>query len=143
MGRLNLRLLLGLLAVLLVAPAQAEQSVREGEFVVHYSAVNTTSLPTDILRGFGIVPAPKRRLLVVNVQNGNAQVAASASGTARNLMQQSQKLDLRAAPQASMLDLLATFEASEGEVLIFELSVQPQGAPRPIAIRFQQQFYND
>jgi hypothetical protein len=70
-------------------------------------------------------------------------VPASATGTARSLIGHVQELPLRSAREGEVHYVLAEFQVVPQEWLAFELQVSPQGAPRPLPVRFRQQFYPD
>jgi hypothetical protein len=135
------------LALSWIGVAHAEQYVQDGEFVVHYAAVPTVMLAAEVAQQFGIARNPRFALLMLNAQRGTVQknisVPADGEGEARNLVGHKQPLRLRRAQEGDVHYLLAEVEALNGEVLIFKLSVTPQGATRPLEIKFQQQFYSE
>ncbi len=143
------RLLVLIVGLLLSLFARAADTIQEQGYLLHYSAINTLSLTEDIARQFGI----KRRkshaifLLSPRAQNaleaGSDPVRALASGTVRRLTGQRQTLQWREIEIDGQFDLVAEFEIQNGEKLAFDVSVKPEGAVRPISIRFLQQFYRD
>ena len=70
-------------------------------------------------------------------------ISAAASGVVRRLTGQRQLLAWREVSTGSQRDLIAEFEIPDGEHLAFDISVKPEGASYPLAIRFNQQFYRD
>ncbi len=137
-----------LLGLLLGLPTHAEQFIDSGDYRVHYSAINSTQLTPDVARRFDIARTRGEALLVLNAQRRDADgryvpIAASASGQARSLIGQVEKLKLRAMREAEVYYVLAPFQVLDGEFLTLELSVLPEGAAAAIPLKFQQQFYRD
>lgn len=133
---------------LFAAPAAAEQIVRDGEYLVHYAAMPTMAIAPEVARQFGVTRARGSILLLLNAQRLDADgrtlpVPASASGTARSLTGHEQRLALRTVSQGGVHDVIAEARALDGEFLVFDLSVQIQGAPRPLSVRFKQQFFDE
>ncbi len=135
-------------ALLWIGAAQAEQFVRDGDFIVHYVALPSTSITPEVARHFAIQRSGKLSLLVLNAQKETApgktvSLPATATGTVTSLIGHVQPLDLQPAREGDVHYLLAQFEAVDQEILKFDLQITPQGATRPIALKFQQQFYRD
>lgn len=127
-----------------VVPAWAQQSVTGGGVTVHYSAINTTSLPADAARRLGITPRKSHALLLLSPRREDASpgsLGARASGHVRRLTGQRQDLVFRSVDTDGQRDLIAEFEIQDGERLAFDLSVLPEGVNAPLSLRFQQQFY--
>lgn len=145
-------LAIGLLATaamlgLLASPeAVAQNSVRSGEFEVHYSAIGSSSLAPEVARRYAITRSAARGLLNVAVLGDDADgvqqaVGAIVTGAATNLAGQRQVLAIREVREGSAIYYLAEPRVGDAETLNFELTVVPHGANRPIEIRFQQQFF--
>ncbi len=137
-----------LLLLLLSLSVRAEQYIDQGDYRIHYSAINSTQLTPEVARSFNVKRTRGEALLVLNAQRRDAEgryqpVAATASGQARSLIGQVEKLQLRAVRESEVHYLLAPFEVLDGEFLTLELSVSPEGAGAPIPLKFQQQFYRD
>lgn len=140
---------LGLAAALLwIGGARAEQFVRDGNFIVHYVALPSTSITPEVARHFAIQRSGNLSLLVLNAQRETApgktvSLPATAAGTVTSLIGHVQPLNLQPAREGKVHYLLAQFQAVDQEVLQFDLQITPQGAARPITLKFQQQFYRD
>ncbi len=138
-----------LLAGLLLSTSTfAQQLVRDGSTVVHYSAMSTQDLSPEMARQYGIRQGSRRAMLLLNLQHETAPgkstpLRGTATGTARNLMGDVQTLTLRPAGADSSQDLIAEFEFSHLEFLIFDIDVRPEGSTRPLKVHFQQQFFSD
>ncbi len=127
----------------------AADTIREQGYLLHYSATNTLSLTEDVAHQFGIQRRKSHAILLLSPRAENVReesslpVHALASGTVRRLTGQRQTLQWREIEIDGQFDLVAEFEIQNGEKLAFDVSVKPEGAVRPISIRFLQQFYRD
>jgi hypothetical protein len=136
------------LALLVCVGAQAQQPLRDGASIVHYAALATTDLSPAMARQYGIGQRSDRALLLLNLQRETAPgktvpLHGSATGIARNLLGDVQPLHFRPADASNSGDLIAEFDVSHLEFLNFEIEVRPDGAPRPLTFKFQQQFFTD
>jgi hypothetical protein len=143
-----MRLCLLGLCLLLCLPAAAEQRVEQDGFIVHYAAIRTTDLTPEVARQFNVRRRGKQALLVLNAQRVEdsgtvVPIAATATGRVTSLLGHLQKLDLRPVQEGPVHYVLAEFETLNREYLTVDVQLTPQGAARPIRIKFQQQFYND
>lgn len=134
--------------LLCINTAHAEQFVRNGQFIVHYVALPSTSITPEVARHFGISRTGKLSLLVLNAQLETApgkttSLPATATGTVTSLIGHVQQLELRPAREGDVHYVIAQFEAVDQEILKFDLQITPQGSTKPIALKFQQQFYRD
>jgi hypothetical protein len=137
------------LALLLAAiVAQAQQPLRDGASIVHYAALATTDLSAAMAQQYGIRQRSDRALLLLNLQRESAPgktspLRGTATGIARNLLGEVQTLQFRPADASNSGDLIAEFDVSHLEFLNFEIEVRPEGALRPLTLKFQQQFFTD
>ncbi len=135
-------LLCGLLFAL---PVLAQNSVRSGDLVVHYNAVPTTSLTTDVARQYGITRSANRALVNVSVRRGepgvDQAVPAEVSVAATNLNGQRSELRVREVREGDAIYYLAEARIQGQETLNFELEVTAEGATAPIKASFRQEFF--
>lgn len=136
---------LALLAALLrTAPALAERSHTDGEYVIHYNALPTTALSPDVARTYGITRSGTRALLNVAVLRqsaGDAEprpVGAEVAARVRHLTGQSLPIELREVRDQDAIYYIGEFRIRGREDLRFELDVRPEGAGRTITARFEQ-----
>jgi hypothetical protein len=139
-------LVLLLLVGLMSTGAFAQNSLHQGEFEVHFSALASTTLSPQIARQYAITRSSSRALLNVAIlrqhdDGGTSAVTAHITGSATNLAGQRQNLTLREVREGDAIYYLAEPRTSEGETLRFELDVIPEGSDRVIDIRFEQQFF--
>lgn len=137
------------LALALFTPiVHAEQVVRDGDVIIHYSAVRTTLLTPEVATRFGIRRSRNQALLVLNAQRDEGgplpkPIPATATGYATTLLGHRQNLKLTPKREGDVHYVLATFETLNGEYITLDLQVTPEGHSKPIPVRWQQQFYND
>lgn len=145
-----IRSLCMLLVVLLSisSSAHAEQFVRDGNYIVHYVALPSTSITPEVAQHFGIQRSGGLSLLVLNAQLETApgkttSLSATATGTVTSLIGHVQPLSLKPAREGDVHYVIAQFQAVDQEILKFDLQITPNGASKPIPLKFQQQFYRD
>ena len=116
-----------------------------GSHVVHFSAQTTDQLSLEIAQAYQIQRSPERAMVNISVirKSDNAAVAAAITVTTRNLTQQLKNVKLRPITEQDAIYYIGETRVANRETLIFEISVQPEGANRPSEIRFQRQFYTD
>mgnify|MGYP001563535898 CR=1 FL=1 len=135
------------LLLLAVMPASAQQAVDAGDYRVLYAAINSAQLTPEIARRYGITRARDTALITFNAQrrDGGSYTAVAATGTAtvRSLIGNRQKLDLRPLREQGIDTLIGTTQFADGEYLIIDAQVLPQGSSTPIPVSFKQQFYRD
>jgi hypothetical protein len=116
-----------------------------GSYVVHFSAQTTDQLPREVALAYQIQRSPARAMLNISVirKSDNAPVSADISVKTRNLTQQLKSVELRPITEQDAIYYIGETKVANRETLIFEISVQPEGAGRRSEIRFQRQFYTD
>lgn len=137
-------LLLGLLGLLAALPVAAQGSHDQDGYSVYYSVMPTLDLSPAVARSYAITRSANRALLNITVRLGAAPtaeaVAARIQGTVQNAAGQSLPLALRELREGASISYLAEPRMRPGDSLRFELQVQPDGAERPIALRFSRSF---
>lgn len=128
-----------------LAPAQAE-SVRSGEYTLHYSAMPSTMITPDVARAAGITRSSSRALLNVAVRRDSADglgepVPAAVTAEVRNPVGQLQSLRMREVREADAIYYLGEARFNDGDTLDFQVEATIDGEPRPIRVRFSQQFF--
>lgn len=122
-----------------------------GDFQVHYNALATDQLSPQVASAYGIVRSKNRALLNVAVtrkKDGTtgepfeARVnvnAANLSGQTKNA--RIRKVEEEGEPKA--IYYIAEINVSDGETLLFDLRVTPQGHDETFTVKFKQQFYTN
>lgn len=145
--RLTATCILGLFTLL--APlAQAEQSIADGRYEVHYNAFNSSFLQPDVAQKNGLIRSKYRALVNVSVlqvqpDGSKKAVRAQVSGQAANLIDQAQQLDFKQITEGDAIYYIASFRFTEQEKLKLSLQVQPDPNAKPYNIQFDQTFYAD
>lgn len=133
-------------AVLFVFPlaSNAEQSQDFANLKVHYMALPSTSLPADIGKRYGIKRSKYSAVITITVQDKQADLAAISaqlSGTATNLIGQTQILNFQEFKEGKAIYYLATYPFINEEIVNFKIKIDSQN--RSNILKFQQQLYVD
>lgn len=124
-----------------------ENSRQFGDYTLHYSVFNSTFIPADIAGLYGLTRARDQVLINVTVTRtdaeGNASLGlpADVTGTASNLMQQQRELDFTEIDEGDAVYYIASLKHTDEETIRFNLSVQPEGEPRPLEVNFSRKLY--
>jgi hypothetical protein len=115
---------------------------RFGDFTVFYSAVRTDTLPPNTLRAHRLPPPSKHTVLLdVAVKRDGQSVPAEVKASVVNLAQQIHRVKMRAAKTDAMFAYLGVVHIAEPqEVLTFEIQILPEGAEKPLELRFRKNF---
>ena len=119
-----------------------------GNHVVHFSAQSTDQLPPAVAREYNIVRSKNRAMLNVSVlrKPDNLPVAAEVSVNTVNLTGQLKNVTMRKIEEPG--DIVAIYyigdtTVANREVLIFDISIKPDGEETASRVRFKRQFYSD
>jgi hypothetical protein len=119
-----------------------------GNHVVHFSAQSTDQLPPAIAREYNIVRSKNRAMLNVSVlrKPDNLPVTADVTVKTVNLTGQLKNVTMRKIEEPG--DVIAIYYVGDTtvanrEVLVFDISIKPDGEDRPAELRFKRQFYSD
>ena len=119
-----------------------------GNHVVHFSAQSTDQLPPAVAREYNIVRSKNRAMLNVSVlrKPDNLPVAAEVSVNTVNLTGQLKNITMRKIEEPG--DIVAIYyigdtTVANREVLVFDISIKPDGEETASRVRFKRQFYSD
>ena len=133
------------LFMLFQSAAFAENSKIIGDYVVHFNALSTESLPPSVARAYLIKRSKNRGLLNISVlkKGGNFEgVEASIKVTATNLTGQLRKIELRKIAEQKAIYYIGVFSVTNKETLDFDIKVTtPDGKTGNIQLR--QQFFTN
>lgn len=139
-----MRRLLITLLVTLSLPVGAEQVLEQDGYVLHYVDLNSLELTPDIARQYGVERSKARGLVIMNLQGddgGFDSVPAKVSGKIRNLIGQQRMEWLRSVQEQDAEYHIASFRFSHLETMRFEFEVWPDGAERPLTLKYNRQYY--
>jgi hypothetical protein len=135
-------------------PAHSGGTEAFGEYQVHYNALATDDIPPAVATGFGIVRSKNRALLNISVTRKHTSgelprtqpVEAEVAVEASNLTGQVKDIRLRKVVEEG--DYKATYYIAEinitdGETLIFNVDVRPEGSSDTFNVKFKQQFFTN
>jgi hypothetical protein len=119
-----------------------------GNHVVHFSAQSTDQLPPAIAQEYNIVRSKERAMLNVSVlrKPDNLPVTADVSVSTVNLTGQLKNVTMRKIEEPG--DIVAIYyigdtRVANREVLVFDISIKPDGEESTSRVRFKRQFYSD
>ena len=119
-----------------------------GNHVIHFSAQSTDQLPPAVAREYDIVRSKNRAMLNVSVlkESDNTPVTADVTVNTVNLTGQLKNVTMRKIEEPG--DILAIYyigdtTVANREVLVFDISVKPDGEDQVSKVRFKRQFYSD
>lgn len=138
--------LLALLWLGFAGPAQAG-SYDAGTHLIHYNALPTSQLTPEVASAYNILRSRTRGMLNVavtrKIPNSTGEpVPAKVRVHAANLNGQVKNISLREVREGEAIYYIGEINISEGETLVFDLYVSPEGSEQTHHIRFQQTFYS-
>lgn len=145
------RLIKTLVLLLLIAslPVSAQQAQKFGEYMIHYSAMNTSLLTPEIAKAYGIRRSDSRGMINISVLKGNTEdtataVKAKVTATGRNLTGQTRTLDMREIDDGDgAVYYIGELSVRNMETFDFTIEVTPDGNSKPYTVKFRQQFYTE
>ena len=119
-----------------------------GNHVIHFSAQTTDQLPPAVAREYNIVRSKNIAMLNVSVlqKPDNTPVTADVSVKTRNLTGQLKSITMRKIEEPG--DIVAIYyigdtKVANREVLVFDISIKPDGEDTASEVRFKKQFFSD
>lgn len=135
-------------AVVPKAEPAGATSVDIGSHIIHFSAQSTDQLPPAIAREYNIVRSKNRAMLNVSVirKSDNMPVTAVVTVKTVNLTGQLKNVTMRKIEEPG--DIVAIYyigdtTVANREILLFDISVTPEGEGVSSQMRFKRQFYSD
>jgi hypothetical protein len=123
----NLLQLAGIsLLLMFQSMALAESSQSLGDYIVHYNAISTESLPPAVARAYGITRSKNRGLLNISVLKkgaGYEGVEAKIDVSATNLTGQLRNIELRKIQEQNAVYYISEFSVADQETLDFSIKV--------------------
>jgi len=125
-------------------PAEAS-FVQIGDHVVHFSAQLTVQLPLDVAKTYNIERNPNRAMLNVSVIDSRTNTAVTAEVNVKtvNLTGQLKDVTMRRINEQEAIYYIGETDVRNQEVLIFDISIKPEGVEKASNVRFKRQFYTE
>ena len=141
--------LVSTLLVLAAAPVQAGGTEDVGDYRIHYNAIPTDQLAPQVATAYNVVRSRNRALLNIAVtreEDGTTGIPVEAlvNVHAANLSGQVKNVTLRKIEEKGdfpAIYYVAEINVSDGEMLIFDVRVTPEGHSETYTVRFRQQFF--
>jgi Domain of unknown function (DUF4426) len=115
---------------------------------VHYNAIRTDQLTTEVARAYGIERSPSRVLLNVamltKTPGGAAKpVDGTVSASAHNLNGQLKSLTMRRVQEGPAVYFIGEVGISGDEILVFNIDVEPVAGGGRHSVQFKREFFGD
>ena len=116
-----------------------------GDHVVHFSAFTTDQLPAEIASAYKIVRSRDRAMLNVSViaEETNLPTPATVEVRTVNLVGQMKNVTMRRIDEDEAIYYIGDTAITNREMLIFDISVTPEGVDTPSVVRFKREFFTD
>jgi hypothetical protein len=132
------------------AAVPADQTFKEqGDYEVHFNAVRTDHLPPEVARAYGIQRSTNRVMLNVTILKQEAPqaprkpVEGSVQVDAYNLNGQLKNLEMRRVSEGEAIYYIGEVSITGVEILVFDISVTPNGETTPIEVKLKREFYSN
>lgn len=131
--------------LLIASGASASGRIDSGAYRVHYSAVNSTTIPAVVARRNGIERDDHHAVVMITLHkptpdNPLNAVPANVSGNARDLIGNKHKLTFRQVENAGSRYALADVPIRNDQTLTFRLRVGAADGKAVIPVEFNQTF---
>jgi len=107
-----------------------------GNHIVHFSAQSTDQLPPAVAREYNIVRSKNRAML-------NVSVIGKSTGQLKNITMREIREGREDQDEIVAIYYIGDTTVANREVLVFDISVKPEGEETVSEVRFKRQFYSD
>ncbi|MDJ0832945.1 MAG: DUF4426 domain-containing protein [Gammaproteobacteria bacterium] len=124
-------------------PAVAESSQSIGDYIVHFNALSTESLPPSVASAYGITRSKNKGLLNISVlkKGGDFRgVEADIKVNATNLTGQFREINLRKIQEQNAIYYISEFSVADRETLDFSITVTTADS-KTGNMKLRQQFF--
>ena len=125
--------------------AFGESSQPIGNYIVHYNALSTETLPPTVAKAYGITRSKHKGLLNISVLKkgeGFQGVEADINVSATNLTGQLRNIELRKIVEQNAVYYISEFSVTDRETLDFSIQVKT-GDNQTGNIKLRQQFFTN
>lgn len=133
----------------MAAVAQEDISVIQGSYEVFYSAFNTSFISPEVASAAGIVRGKNKGLINISIvrYDDSGQrfpvKALSIEGESYDLIYRN-ALDFKEIVEQGARYYLAPFKiSSDNEFIKFDVTVEPEGAEKPVELSFKRRFFKN
>jgi len=118
------------------------------EYEVHYIGFASTFLDAEVAKQYKLVRSRALGIINISVIKVEADGSRKAVGAVveikmKNDLQQAQFLSSQQVVEGKAIYYLAQLQYKQGELLIFDTTIYPEGRTDAMQFRFSQNFYND
>lgn len=136
-----------------VAKAPPAQELNEtfhdfGNYEIHFNALRTDALTPEIARSYGIQRSTNRVMLNVTILHKEADhaprkpVDGVVQADAYNLNGQLKNLEMRRVSEGEAIYYIGEVSIAGAEILVFDISVTPDGEAQPLKVKLKREFYS-
>ena len=140
----KLKIVFGVLLAALSFASLAEQKFVKGNWDIHYIAFPATFIEPEVAKTYQLIRSKYKGSVNISVLDNKQKMKAQnsfVSGTAKNLLGQSQKLNFKKVEEGEAIYYLSQLDYNNEEIYNFVIKIQ-QGN-RTETIKFSQKFYVD
>ncbi|WP_339800062.1 DUF4426 domain-containing protein [uncultured Marinobacter sp.] len=124
------------------------QSVRFGDYEIHYSVFPSTFLTPEVAAENNL--RRSRSIGIVNIslmkrdENGHIRtVQGQVEGQVLNEIRQTRFLAFRRIQEGDSVYFISEYQYRPGELMVFQLNARPSGHDRDLPVRFSHTLFND
>jgi hypothetical protein len=120
-----------------------------GNYEVHFNALRTDMLTAEIARAYGIQRSNNRVMLTVSVLRKDAEhaprkpVKAEVNVDAYNLNGQLKDIQMREVSEREAIYSIGEVSIAGSEILVFDISVTPEGQSTPFEVKLKREFVSN
>jgi hypothetical protein len=102
-------------------------------------------LPPEVARAYDFVRSKNRAMLTVSVLEEGTNNASNAqvSVKTRNLAGQLKNVAMRTITEGDSIYYIGETPVANREILIFDITVTPEGVDKPVDVRFKREFFTN
>jgi len=121
----------------------------DGEHIVFFNAIPSSLINANVAKSYNIVRSDSRALTNVSIHTKNSDGSTTAINAdinvkVTNLTGQLKPMELkRISEQDSAIYYIGMVNVSNGETLIFDLNIKPEGGNKEIDVKYKQSFFNE
>lgn len=124
------------------------KSYDDGTHIIYFNVINSDFITPDVAKQYNIVRSKNRALVNVSVHkknpdNSTTSVVAALNDKVSNLTGQLKSVTWNKVNEGEAIYYIGQIPIANGETLIFDMKIIPQGHDDPIPVKFQQRLFTD